>query len=127
MLDDMLARANFVCLLAALSRSDKRVRALLLARVYCPVLCFALLCLRSGGGRYLMILYDNMLDYIQVHIRRTNKKTSTKDGKRKLFLGKRLFPASNTVGKGIFQVGAQRGQEGTNGGRSGKKTKNKYE
>ena len=47
-LDDMLARANSVCLLA-LSRSDRRVLSLLLVRVHCAtsMLCCAVLCLRS--------------------------------------------------------------------------------
>ena len=47
MIDDMLARANPVCLLA-LSRSDRRTFALLLVRVDSAVLCCALLCLRYG-------------------------------------------------------------------------------
>ena len=40
MLDDMLALANCICLLA-LSRSERRVLALLLVRVECAVLCGA--------------------------------------------------------------------------------------
>ena len=42
MLDDMLARANSVCLLALL-RFDRRVLGLLLVRVDCAVLCCAVL------------------------------------------------------------------------------------
>ena len=40
MLDNVLARASSVCLLA-LSRSDRCVLALLIVRVDCAVLCYA--------------------------------------------------------------------------------------
>ena len=47
MLDNMLARANSVCFLA-LSRSDRRVLALLLVRVDCAALCCAVLAERRS-------------------------------------------------------------------------------
>ena len=49
-LDDMLARANSVCLLA-LSRSDERVLALLPVRVDGAVLCCAVLCCACGAKK----------------------------------------------------------------------------
>ena len=66
MLDDVLARANSVCL-PALSRSDRPVLALLLvagvdnAVLYCAV------------RRYLIMLGDHMLEYTHSHVVRTKK------------------------------------------------------
>ena len=52
MLDDMLARANSVCL-PAMSRSDRHVLALLfVARGDCAVVYCTVLAVRGGGSIY---------------------------------------------------------------------------
>ena len=58
-LDDMRARANYVCLLG-LWRSDRHVLALLLMLVDCAVLCCAVLCLQHGTHSSFLMMLDNM-------------------------------------------------------------------
>ena len=109
-LDDMLARDNSVCLLA-LSRSDRRILALLIvARVDCAVLCYvvakhhhqvstinttpvpqvqhstALYCAVLGGSRYLIMLGDNTLVYTRTsYVQQKVPQKTLHHGRRHLF------------------------------------------
>ena len=56
MLEDVLARANSVCLLA-LTRPERRVFALLVMRVNCAALCCAVLCLGSKENKEIQESY----------------------------------------------------------------------
>ena len=81
MLDDMLGRANSVCL-PALSRADRRVLDLMLVmRVDCAVLhCCAVITvflLYDGGSRCLM-LGDNVLVYTRTSYAYVRKRVPQK-------------------------------------------------
>ena len=115
MLDDMLALAHSICLLA-LSRSDCRVLSLLLVWDVCAVLCL------WYGSRYLMMVDGNMLVYFEVYVvrikqdaQKTERREEGSSCKTDCKNEKSSF--RRVINEGVVQVGALGGQGGANGAR----------